>query len=334
MPSKRDVLSLLSRQDLTDFADNYGPEVADRRTKEALVEALASARKAKLDEMLGMLSREQLKELCRGLGLDDGGVEKAVIIERILGQRRPQAGASRAASPGRARRDVRRSAPMPSAAAKSVQRNATSSPVSTARTAEVTKVPPAVATLAPTVLDRILALQFLVAWAGEGRSEPRRFGWWDTDLVDPDGGGDLLERLLPCTSAWASLELVREAARSVDTAARAKHGWPDRLRTIFFLGFDADERLGDRLRALKREGRRPEQALPLPFALGAAFDPEQVSGMFASGAGPARYEHVPPVGRQLKGPVPVSPDELVQKLTGALVPPADHYPLPFFRLEG
>jgi hypothetical protein len=24
-----------------------------------------------------------------------------------------------------------------------------------------------------------------------------RLGWWDTDLVDPDGGGDLLARLAP-----------------------------------------------------------------------------------------------------------------------------------------
>jgi hypothetical protein len=57
------------------------------------------------------------------------------------------------------------------------------------------------APLTEAALDEILALQFLVAWAGEGRCKPRRFGWWDTDLVDPDGGGDLLARLAPRTHA-------------------------------------------------------------------------------------------------------------------------------------
>lgn len=33
-------------------------------------------------------------------------------------------------------------------------------------------------------LDRILALQFTVAWAGEGRCQPKRLGWWETDLID------------------------------------------------------------------------------------------------------------------------------------------------------
>jgi hypothetical protein len=73
-------------------------------------------------------------------------------------------------------------------------------------------------------IDRILATQLVVAWAGEGRSEPRRFGWWDTDLVDDARGGDLLARLAPRTHAWASLELVRQAARRVDGRARGKRG--------------------------------------------------------------------------------------------------------------
>lgn len=63
------------------------------------------------------------------------------------------------------------------------------------------------------VLDEILAIQFLVGWAGEGRSEPPRLGWWATDLVDEFGGGDFLKRLLPNTHKWAALEAVREAAK-------------------------------------------------------------------------------------------------------------------------
>ena len=110
-------------------------------------------------------------------------------------------------------------------------------------------IPAPTAPLTEGALDEILALQFLVAWAGEGRCKPRRLGWWDTDLVDPDGGGDLLARLAPRTHAWAALEAIRETARQTDTKARERHGEPDRLRTIFFLGFEAHEKLSDRLAA-------------------------------------------------------------------------------------
>src|SRR3990167_3395844 len=101
-------------------------------------------------------------------------------------------------------------------------------------------------------LDTILALQFTIAWAGEGRCQPKRLGWWDTDLIDDAGGGDLLRRLAPRTHAWASLEAAREAARRVDEKARKKMADPDAMRTLFFLGFDLDEQLNDRLAALKR----------------------------------------------------------------------------------
>jgi hypothetical protein len=182
-------------------------------------------------------------------------------------------------------------------------------------------------------IDSILATQLLVAWAGEGRSEPRRLGWWDTDLVDEAGGGDLLARLAPRTHVWASLELVREAARRVDAKARAKHGDPDKLRTIFFLGFELDERVGDRLAELKRAGRPPHEALPLPFPLRADFVQDRVAEVLSKG-GKVGFDKVPPVGRKLKGPVPSSSDEMVQKLAAALVPVADEYPLPFYEVGG
>jgi hypothetical protein len=179
-------------------------------------------------------------------------------------------------------------------------------------------------------IDRVLATQLLVAWAGEGRSEPKRFGWWDTDLIDDAGGGDLVARLAPRTHMWASLELVREAARRVDARARAKHGDPDKLRTIFFLGFEIDEKVADRLAELKRQGQAPEEALPLPFKLGSTFEKDKIVEVLSK-AGKCPFDKVPPAGRQLKGSAPSSPDELVEKLAAALVPVADEYPLPFFR---
>jgi hypothetical protein len=182
-------------------------------------------------------------------------------------------------------------------------------------------------------LDQILALQLFVAWAGEGRCEPKRLGWWDTDLVDANGGGDLVARLAPRTHAWASLELVREAARRVDAHARGKHGDPDKLRSLYFLGFELDEKVSDRLAELKRQARAPEEVLALPFKLGSAFDKERVVEVLST-TGSVVFDKVPPVGRQVKGASPESPSELVKKLTAALVPIADEYPLPFFRTGG
>lgn len=195
------------------------------------------------------------------------------------------------------------------------------------------QMPPPAAARDTKVLDNILALQLLVAWAGEGRSEPKRFGWWDTDLVDEAGGADLLARLAPRTHVWSSLELVREAARRVDAKARGKHGDPDKLRSLFFLGFELDEKVSDRLAELKRAGKAPEEVLPLPLRLNADFTPNKVTEVLTK-LGKVAFDKVPPVGRQLKGVAPNSPEAMVQNLAAALVPVVEVYPLPFYKVEG
>ncbi len=52
--------------------------------KDQLVEAVGRSRSAKLDEILGALSRDRLKELCREFKLDDSGKEKAAIVDRLV----------------------------------------------------------------------------------------------------------------------------------------------------------------------------------------------------------------------------------------------------------
>jgi hypothetical protein len=180
-------------------------------------------------------------------------------------------------------------------------------------------------------LDEILALQCTIAWAGEGRCSPRRLAWWDTDLIDESGGGDFLARLLRQTHAWAALEAVREAARLSDQKARGKIADPDKMRTLFFLGFEVDEQLADRLAALKRGGRSPAEALPLPLPLTADFSKEALAG--ALQGEDVRFRIVPG-GRQLKDGDPAAPDALVRRLAGALIPLAEQYPLPFFQVAG
>ena len=188
------------------------------------------------------------------------------------------------------------------------------------------------ATIPASVLDVILALQFSVAWAGESREHTNRLGWWQTDLVDATGGGDFMARLLPRTHAWASLEAVREAARRADEQGRKGMADPDQVRSLFFLGFEVDERLAERLAEHKRSGVAPAQALALPLQLDAAFSAD-LFGKALQPQGKAPAFDVVPGGRQLKGAMPEAIEDAVRLLAAALAPPPDKYPLPFYRVK-
>lgn len=49
------------------------------------MEVVATSKNATLAEVLSELSRDRLKEMCVAFGLDDGGREKALLVERLLG---------------------------------------------------------------------------------------------------------------------------------------------------------------------------------------------------------------------------------------------------------
>jgi type I restriction enzyme M protein len=85
MATKRDVLAHLTHDELLAVVDRFALVVPDRRANEGLVAAVAASKKATLAEILPGYARDRLKELCRALGLDDGGKEKAAIVDRILG---------------------------------------------------------------------------------------------------------------------------------------------------------------------------------------------------------------------------------------------------------
>jgi len=101
MPRKRDVLEELKPDELRAAVERFELPVVDRRIKSDLVEALAGSRKAGLTAILEDLdlSRDRLKDICRALGLDDSGREKAVIIARLAGDPPPAASASSLAPP-------------------------------------------------------------------------------------------------------------------------------------------------------------------------------------------------------------------------------------------
>ena len=110
-------------------------------------------------------------------------------------------------------------------------------------------------------VDAALTAQLVVAWAGEG-GEESRLGWWRSDLVSEFGGEDLFRRLLPSTWAWAVLQAARETARRKDAELRRQDHDPDRILSLFSLGFELDERIDERLQDLKRGRRARSEALP------------------------------------------------------------------------
>jgi len=178
-------------------------------------------------------------------------------------------------------------------------------------------------------LDHILTAQLAVAWAGEGGEEPR-LGWWRSDIASEFGGEDLFRRLLPNSWPWAVLQAAREAARRHDAAGRSKDADPDRIVSLFRLGYELDERVDERLRDLKASGSPPTNTLP---ALRELITPEWNRASFnewVQAHAPPKVEPAP-AGRRLVGTPPASLELLVDRLVGALAPLGAEYPLPHHR---
>ena len=175
------------------------------------------------------------------------------------------------------------------------------------------------------LLDMILDWQMTIAWAGEANCEPSRLGWWRTDLIDDLGGGDLLARLLPRTKVYAVWESAREAAIATDRRTRQRMANPDKLRTIFFWGFDLDEKLHDRLAARKRRSEN----LKLPITWENGFDREAIAKQIGDRCGESKYEIVAG-GREIHRNGTDASSLL--SLVAALVPFDQNYPMPFYRI--
>lgn len=175
-------------------------------------------------------------------------------------------------------------------------------------------------------LDEILALQLTVAWAGESAGDPPRLGWWKSDLIDSEGGGDLFTRLAPRTAIWASLILARKAAVRVDELARGKLAHQDRARTLFHFGFQVDEQLSDRLIWHRNHQSVPREVFGSHFLVGSAWSRPHLEALLAKLGKPKVT--VTPSGRQLAG-LAQSPVEAARLFASALLPLSSEYPLPF-----
>ena len=84
MPTKRAILNKLTRHELRTTVNALALTVVDRRVKAQLVDALSQSRKARVHNILQDLSRDRLKELCRGFDLEDSGLRKTDLIARLV----------------------------------------------------------------------------------------------------------------------------------------------------------------------------------------------------------------------------------------------------------
>ncbi len=87
MPTKRRILQQLKPNELLAAVDRCELEVADRRVRDLLIDALAASRKAPIDDTLAPFYRDRLKELCRALldfRLDPAWLALSKPRQRIL----------------------------------------------------------------------------------------------------------------------------------------------------------------------------------------------------------------------------------------------------------
>ncbi len=180
-------------------------------------------------------------------------------------------------------------------------------------------------------LDEVLSLQLVVAWAGEGKTDPPRLGWWRTSLVDEFGGEDLFARLTPRTWKWAVLEAARIAARMVDAEMRSHAADGDQLITLFHFGFAIDEQLDDRLAELKRTATEPSDALPRLAAMRAPWNLDTFRASLRELA--AVTISASSIGRRLNGPIPEATADAARMLAAAMAQPSDRYPAPHWKVE-
>lgn len=97
MPTKREFLEQLKRAELVAAVDRFELSVADRRVREQLIEALAPSQ-TPLDGILGVLTKDRMREISKALGIDERLKEESAANERRAPGERP--GAGRSMGPG------------------------------------------------------------------------------------------------------------------------------------------------------------------------------------------------------------------------------------------
>ena len=84
MSLKKTVLAVMSRDDLKAAIEAAGLDQVDRRSVQAMRDALAKSRRVQADVLLAAMTEGQVKTVCERVGIDPKG-RKNVLIQRLLG---------------------------------------------------------------------------------------------------------------------------------------------------------------------------------------------------------------------------------------------------------
>jgi hypothetical protein len=76
---RRAALEVLPRDGLGQIAVRFELEAPDRRVAANHADAIVRARRVEFAELLGLLSRDELKAMCAALGRDTGGREDRIL---------------------------------------------------------------------------------------------------------------------------------------------------------------------------------------------------------------------------------------------------------------
>jgi adenine-specific DNA-methyltransferase len=100
MASKRKILEAITRDGLLAVAREFEIAGLTGKSRADIVDALVAARSVSAEAILGTFGRDDLKTICRYLGLDDAGWEKQVLIDRLVGRAEPEEPTETAATKG------------------------------------------------------------------------------------------------------------------------------------------------------------------------------------------------------------------------------------------
>lgn len=182
------------------------------------------------------------------------------------------------------------------------------------------------------VLNKILAIQFAVSWAGESGDEPR-LSWWETEVMSEYGGYDNLKRLTPHSALWLGFKTIREAARRVDAELRQKA--KQQVFTLYHLGFELDEQIDQHLNECIHNKVDITKVLDHVSWLKDPVRQEWNCEVFTKWLQEATAEKIATqqesVGRRLVGDMPEDVMDCVYKLLKGLLPIEENYSLPHYR---
>lgn len=83
MRLKPHIITVANTSTLRQMVDDYELAVKDKRQRQALADAIASARRCKPEELLGYLDEAAVKQVCDAVGIESKGRKKA-LIARLL----------------------------------------------------------------------------------------------------------------------------------------------------------------------------------------------------------------------------------------------------------